>query len=59
MNLIELVSFLLTIFLSVLLGRSFYRHVGWWGAGPGILLGFGSIIGFWKVVRAGEKLPTK
>jgi len=51
MNLVELLSFLLAVFLSIYLGTKFYGQVGWWGAIPAILLGFGSVIGFWKVVH--------
>jgi hypothetical protein len=51
MNLIELLSFLFALFLSVYLGMNFYAHIGRWGAIPATLLGFGSVIDFWKVVH--------
>ena len=59
MNLIELVPLLFGDCPERSPGQKLLQARRLVGCGPGILLGFGSIIGFWKVVHAGEKLPTK
>jgi hypothetical protein len=52
MNAIELLFFLLAVFLSVSFGKYFFGHIGWWGVLPGGILGFGSVWLFLVVLRA-------
>jgi hypothetical protein len=44
MNLIELLTFVLMVGLSVWFSNFFIRHLGWMGIFPGILLGCGAVI---------------
>ena len=46
MTLIELLFFVLVIFLSILFGKFFWRYIGWWSVIPASVLGFGSVISF-------------
>jgi hypothetical protein len=45
MNIFELLFFLFGVILSYLFGRFFFRYIGWWGVLPGVILGFGLLIG--------------
>jgi hypothetical protein len=54
MNVFELFSFLLAVFISVLFGKLFFAHIGWWGVLPAGVLGFG-LVGV--VLAALRKLP--
>jgi hypothetical protein len=42
-TLIELLILLLPVLLSFVLGRVFFRYIGWWAVLPGVILGFGSV----------------
>jgi hypothetical protein len=42
-TLIELLILLLPVVLSFVLGRIFFRYIGWWAVLPGVILGFGSV----------------
>jgi hypothetical protein len=42
MTLIELLFFLLPVFLSGILWKVIFRHMGIWGAVPALVLGFGA-----------------
>jgi hypothetical protein len=41
MNIFELLLFLLPLFLCFFLGEYLYRHIGWCGVIPVVLLGLG------------------
>jgi hypothetical protein len=59
MTLVELLFFLLPLFLSGFFGKVIFRHVGSWGALPGVVLGFGVWALLWALLnRALRRKPT-
>jgi hypothetical protein len=54
MNLFEMLFFLLAVFISFLLGRYFFGHIGWWSVLPAGILGFGVV---WLFLLLLNKLP--
>jgi hypothetical protein len=57
MNFIELLCFAFAVFLSVVLGRYFYKYIGWWGAAPAAILGFGIVVAF--IALLNKLLPAR
>lgn len=57
MNLIELLFFLFAVFLSFAFGRCFFKYIGWWGALPAPILGFGIVIGI--IATLNKLLPKR
>jgi len=51
MNLIELLFFFFAVFLSFAFGRYFFKFIGWWGALPAGILGFGMVLGIIAVLN--------
>ena len=51
MNLFEMFFFLLAVALSILFGRFFVRQIGWWGALPASILGFGLVYALIKLLH--------
>jgi hypothetical protein len=54
MNVFELFSFLLAVFISILFGKCFFARIGWWGVLPAGVLGFGLVA---LVLAALRKFP--
>jgi hypothetical protein len=54
MNVIELLVFLLALFISFLFGRFFFAYIGWWSVFPGLILGVGTVglilVLLWKLL---------
>jgi hypothetical protein len=54
MNVIELLVFLLALFISFLFGRFFFAYIGWWCVFPGLILGVGTVglilVLLWKLL---------
>jgi hypothetical protein len=51
MNLFEIIFFVLALALSILLGKYFVRQIGWWGALPAPILGFGLVYALLKLLH--------
>jgi hypothetical protein len=51
MNLIELLFFFFAVFFSFAFGRYFFKFIGWWGALPAGILGFGIVLGIIAVLN--------
>jgi len=60
MTLIELLFFLLPVFLSGILWKVSFRHMGIWGAVPSLVLGFGAWVLLWAILRRTlDRKPAK
>jgi hypothetical protein len=55
-NIFELLSFVLAVAISFFVRKLFLHDLGWWGAVPAALVGFGLVACFLFLLR---KLPSK